>query len=724
MSECAPVTRRAEFRLVGLDCPDCARGALATIDAIEGVSDASLSFASGLLVISYDDDEAYSELLRSIKAMDYGVEPLGGDHPVGPLGISWRVRLTEPAIYLSGLLIAGGWAATRAGLPDMVSLACSLAALLLTGGPVARRALVSIRSKVLDMNVLMSVAVLGALALGDHREAATVIFLFAIGGALESRSLARTRDSVRRLVVLAPPTALVVRGGTAEEVSLDRIHKGDRVLVRPGSRVPVDGVVASGSSAVDEAPITGESIPVGKTVGARVFAGSLNGSGALEVTVTGSGEESTLAHIVRLVEDAQARKAPIEGMVERFTRWYTPAVVGLAAALAVVPPLLIALAGGDPAFADWFYRALVLLVVSCPCALVISTPVAMVSAIARAARDGVLVKGGAHLEAAARIRVVAFDKTGTLTGGTPRVVAIEPIGDTSAEEALGLAAALEANSAHPLARALSEASGGGTRSVEGFSEQPGRGVAGRIDGIEYVLGSPAYVADSGVDITGTGPLVEAHESAGSTCVVLARLAPGAVLGVVAVADVVREGAAEAIRALRASRVEHVAMLTGDNERVAHAVADPLRIDTVLAGLLPQDKSSAVSDLASRFGALAMVGDGINDAPALAEASIGIAMGAAGSDTALETADVALMSDDLLAVARFLDLGRRTVANIAQNVWFSVTVKFAVLVLAVFGLAPLWLAVFADTGVALLVILNGLRLLRPVSSPRTLPPDSR
>ncbi len=724
MNDGSSEPRRAEFRLGGLDCPDCARGALATIDAIDGVFDASLSFASGLLVISYVDDEAYAEVLRSIRAMDYGVEPLGGDHPVGPPRASWRTRLIEPAIYLSGLLIASGWAATRAGLPEPVSLACSLAALLLTGGPVARRALVSLRSKVLDMNVLMSVAVLGALALGDHREAATVIFLFAIGGALESRSLARTRDSVRRLVALAPPTALVMRGESAEEVSLDRIGKGDRVLVRSGARVPVDGVVLSGSSAVDEAPITGESIPVVKTVGERVFAGSLNGSGALEVSVTGSGEDSTLAHIIRLVEDAQARKAPIEGMVERFTRWYTPAVVGLAAALAVVPSLLIALLGGDPAFTDWFYRALVLLVVSCPCALVISTPVAMVSAIARAARDGVLVKGGAHLEAAARIRVVAFDKTGTLTNGTPRVVAVEPVGDTSAEEVLAVAAALEANSAHPLARALSEASTGRTRSVEGFSEQPGRGVAGRIDGVGYVLGSPAYVADSGVDTTVMRSLIEAHESAGSTCVVLAESDSDSVLGVVAVADVVRESAAGAIRALRASRVEHVAMLTGDSERVARAVASSLGVDTVRAGLLPQDKSSAVSDLASRFGALAMVGDGINDAPALAEARIGIAMGAAGSDTALQTADVALMSDDLFAVAGFLDLGRRTVANIAQNVWFSVTVKFAVLVLAVFGYAPLWLAVFADTGVALLVILNGLRLLRPVRASRMLLSDSR
>jgi len=711
--ECAELGVRGEFRLTGLDCPDCARGVAASVEGLDGVLCASLNFATGMLIVEAHDQGSFPGVVSLVRSMDYGVEPLSGTHGIEVPAISLRSRLVEPAVALAGVLLLAGALLDQLDVAPGLSLATSLVAIALCGVPVFRRAAVAARNRVLDMNVLMSVAVIGALALGEHREAATVVFLFAIGGALESRALARTRRSIRELVSLTPEVAVLLSPDGPVQVRLDELVPGQVVLVKPGERLPVDGEVTAGSSAVNEAPITGESLPVHKESGAHVWAGSLNGSGALEVRVTSSGEDSTLARIVRLVEDAQAEKAPIEGLVDRFTRWYTPAVVGLAAALAVVPPIVIWLATGVFAPQEWIYRALVLLVVSCPCALVISTPVAVVSAITRAARDGVLVKGGAFIEMAAKVRVVAFDKTGTLTIGRPEVVSVLPRPGQSAEELLEIAAALEARSTHPLAAAvLAAASDAPLAALDEFEEIPGHGVSGTLDGNRYVVGSPAFVRDSGVDIRPFEFQIEELELEGRSVIAVASRDSSAALGVLGVADVVRDGASGVMSALRAGGIEHTVMLTGDNARVGEAVAAQSGVDEVRARLLPQDKSEAVSQLSAKYGALAMVGDGINDAPALAVADIGIAMGAAGSDTALETADVALMSDHLEALPGFFDLGKRTVANIQQNVWFSIVVKFAVLGLAMAGKASLWLAVFADTGVALLVILNGLRLLRP------------
>ncbi|MDO8987381.1 MAG: cation-translocating P-type ATPase [Coriobacteriia bacterium] len=714
MSSIAPDdTSRLELRLTGLDCPDCARGVAASVEALLGVTCASLNFATGILLVVYDDASVPSRVVSLVRKMDYGLEPVGGAAHPELTAPSLRIRLVEPAIYAAGVLIIAGWGAQVTGRAPMWSLAASLAALLLSGGPVLRRAVVSARARILDMNVLMSLAVIGALALGDHREAATVVFLFAIGGALESRSLARTRRSIRDLASLSPDTVHVIRDGVTQEVGTESVAVGEMVLVKPGARIPVDGQVASGSSAVDEAPITGESLPVPKELGARVFAGSLNGSGALEVVVTSAGSDSTISRIVRLVEDAQATQAPIQGLVDRFTRWYTPVVVGLALAIATLPPVVLWLTGSGFEPREWVYRALVLLVVSCPCALVISTPVAVVSAITRAARDGVLVKGGAFIEMAARIRVVAFDKTGTLTVGRPEVLSIIPTADSSAEELLKTAAALESRSSHPLAAAVMQAARDvRLEPVDGFEEVAGRGVTGTLGGVEWLAGSPGFARERGVDLCMFDSRILELETIGQTIMVVARTSGEGVVGILGVADVVRADARAAVSALRREGVPHIVMLTGDNERVGHAVAAHAGICEVRSGQLPKDKSDSVAELAELYGPVAMVGDGINDAPALALAQIGIAMGAAGSDTALETADVALMTDDLFALARFLDLGRRTVANIAQNAWLSVIVKIVVLLLAMFGRASLWMAVFADTGVALLVILNGLRLLRP------------
>ncbi|MBU4556992.1 MAG: cation-translocating P-type ATPase [Actinobacteria bacterium] len=705
-------TSRLELRLTGLDCPDCARGVAASVEALSGVTCASLNFATGILIVEYDDASVPSRVVSLVRKMDYGLEPIGGAAHPELTAPSLRMRLVEPAIYAAGVLILAGWGAQVMGWAPMWSLAASLTALVLSGGPVLRRGLVSARARILDMNVLMSLAVIGALALGDHREAATVVFLFAIGGALESRSLARTRRSIRDLASLSPDTVHVMRDGVTQEVPTESVAVGEMVLVKPGARIPVDGQVASGSSAVDEAPITGESLPVLKGPGARVFAGSLNGSGALEAVVTSAGNDSTISRIVRLVEDAQATQAPIQGLVDRFTRWYTPVVLGLALAIASLPPVVLWVTGNGFEPREWVYRALVLLVVSCPCALVISTPVAVVSAITRAARDGVLVKGGAFIEMAARIRVVAFDKTGTLTVGRPEVSSVLVAAGSSAAEVLGIAASLESRASHPLAAAVLRAAEGTHDDADEVDEVAGRGVFGDVRGTRYLAGSPALARESGIDAGTFEQNAQELEALGQTVIVVADVESCLALGVIGVEDVIRDHVADVMNELRIGGIAHTVMLTGDHERVGAAVAHRAGVDEFRASLLPQDKSEAVRALSLAYGPLAMVGDGINDAPALAVADIGIAMGAAGSDTALETADVALMSDDLSALPGFFDLGRRTLVNIRQNVWFSVVVKFVVLVLALTGYASLWLAVFADTGVALLVILNGLRLLRP------------
>lgn len=732
----------AEFRLVGLDCPDCAAQLERRVAAMDGVSRASVEFNTARMRVGYDPVRTDARVIASeIRAAGYSVELLGED-TVSPAPVSWWSRhYTEVATVLSGVLIVAGWLLARfasaqtpgigagAGLvawsvPEALndaSVIAYLSSIALGGATVFRRAVSSARIGSLDMNVLMTVAVIGAVFIGEWAEGASVVFLFSVGGLLESRSLAKTRRSIRDLMELTPPTARVRRGGEIVELAPSEVVVGDRLLVRPGERVALDGVVAEGRSAIDESPITGESVPVDKGVGDEVYAGSLNTSGLLELDVTARAGDTTLSRIIYLVEEAQAQQAPFQRLVDRFTRRYTPTVVALAAAVAILPPAAGAALGTDVGGLEtWFYRALVLLVVSCPCALVISTPVAVVSAITRATRDGVLVKGGAFLELAPKVRALAFDKTGTLTYGRPTVVDVVGSDSSTPDEVLVLAATLESHSTHPMARAVVRAASerGANPSRDSASritaviEIPGRGVTACLDGVDYAIGNPALAEEMGVVSGPLGKAVEELEARGRTALVVARLGDQPkVIGVIGVSDELRPAAAQTVDALRRSGIEHVVMLTGDNERVAEAIALEAGVTDVRARLLPEDKTEVVAALKERYGTVAMVGDGVNDAPALALADIGISMGAAGSDTALETADVALMSDDLAVLPGFLALGRRTLDVIRQNVWFSVAVKLSVLVAAVAGYAPLWLAVFADTGVALLVILNGLRLLR-------------
>jgi Cd2+/Zn2+-exporting ATPase len=559
-----------------------------------------------------------------------------------------------------------------------------------------------------DMNLLMTVAVTGAVVIGEWFEASTVAFLFALSLALESWSVGRARRAVAALLDLTPPTArLLADDGSERQVPVEQVPVGSLLLVKPGERIPLDGRVVRGSSHVNQAPITGESVPVPKSPGESVFAGTINGDGALEVESTKPASDTTLAHIIRLVGEAQSRRAPTEQWVDRFARVYTPVVLGFAVAVFVVPPLLL---GG--AWSEWFYRALVLLVIACPCALVISTPVSIVAALTAAARHGVLLKGGVFVEMPGRLRAVAFDKTGTLTEGRPAVVEVVPLEGCDESSLLELAAGLEARSEHPLGRAIVEyakARGTPIRPAEDFQIIPGKGATGRWQGRPCWLGSQRYLTERGQETEAVRRRLEALSGPGRTVVAVGDDAK--VCGLIALADAVRPEAGPSLRALREAGVPHIILLTGDNEATARAVARETGIDDVRAGLLPADKVQAVESLVAEFGNVAMVGDGVNDAPALARASLGIAMGAAGTDAAIETADVALMSDDLTRLPWLVRHSRRTLRVIRQNIAISLGVKAAFVALTLAGHSSLWAAIAADMGASLVVIFNGLRLLK-------------
>lgn len=684
---------------------------------VPGVFSADLNFATGTLVVEYDSaSDPRDAVVALVERAGHGVEALSGAREVVPQSRGWVAEnRTLVAVAGSGAFGLLGWALHLAapGPVAVASAAAYVAACACGFVLLVPRAIAAARARALDMNVLMVVAVLGATLIGQFAEAAAVVFLFALGGWLEARAVARTRGSIRALMDLAPPVARVRREGVVREVAPADVGIGEVIVVRPGERVPLDGVVVEGRSAVDESPITGESVPADKAEGDAVYAGSLNTSGLLGVRVTAPATDSTLARIVYLVEEAQASRAPVQQLVDRFSAVYTPVVVAIAAAVWIVPVVASGQVANVSAWSAWLYRALVVLVTACPCALVISTPVTLVSAITRAGRDGVLVKGGAYLETAARTRAVAFDKTGTLTTGRLSIATVESIADLTRRDALALAASLEAGSTHPIARAVSAEAGHHgieTEPVTDFEELAGRGVVATLDGRRLVLVSPAFAEEIAEWTPQLAEAVAELESAGTTVLVLAEEG-GPVLAYLGVADRPRQEAAGVVAALVRGGVTHSVLLTGDNERTAAGVAQATGVSAHMAGLLPADKVDAILRLKDRFGVVAMVGDGVNDAPALAAADLGVAMGAAGSDTALETADVALMSDDLAALPGFFALARRTLSIVVQNVVFSVVVKVAVVVLAIAGVANMWLAVFADTGVALLVILNGMRLLR-------------
>ncbi len=624
-----------------------------------------------------------------------------------PVGVSAAGTARQALVIASGAALAAGLLFEFFDLPSLLVRGTYLTCILTGGIYTARRAWAATRVMSLDINVLMLVAVAGAMLIGEWSEGATVTFLFAFAQVLEARSMDRARHAIRALMDLTPPEAIVRRGGHERRVGVDDVRIDEILLVKPGEKIPLDGVVASGSSPVNQAPITGESLPVEKSVGDDVFAGTINGYGALDIRVTHLRQDTTLARIIALVELAQSQRAPSQAFVERFARYYTPAVIALAIGVFLVPPFVL----GQP-FETWLYRALVLLVISCPCALVISTPVAVVSAIATAARRGVLIKGGVHLERIGSIRCIAFDKTGTLTKGVPHVVDVIPLNETAIDEILEIAAGLEARSEHPIGRAiLARAVESGISlpaSVE-FQSIPGRGAEALVSGHHTLVGNHRLIEERGLCTEAIHSTLDALAASGRTAVLVAR--QGRPLGIIALADRPRESARDAIEMLRRQGVQRVVMVTGDNQASGEALARDIGVDETHAELLPHDKVAIIHHLRQTYGTVAMVGDGVNDAPALAAADVGIAMGAAGTDAALETADVALMSDELMKIPFAIRLGRATLRNIQVNVALSLGLKAVFLVLAVTGSATLWMAVLADMGASLLVIANGMRLLR-------------
>ena len=667
-------------------------------------------------------------IVRAVQKTGMGatlVRPAGSDVSGASLPSWWdkngRMTLTiasgvlTAAAFALHYALAGGWAEVLGseglGKTHLVPLpvrAVYLLAVLAGIYLVLPKAFFSLKRVRPDMNLLMAVAVCGAIGIGEWFEAATVAFLFSLSLTLESWSVGRARRAIEKLLDLAPAMIRVIQpDGQVKEIAATSVALGTQFVVRPGERIALDGEVVKGISEVNQAPITGESLPVGKEPGAGVFAGTVNGSGTLEVRSTKAAGDTTLAHIIRLVGEAQQNRAPSEQWVDRFARYYTPAVMVAAIAVLVVPVLLL----GKP-FEPWLYQALVLLVIACPCALVISTPVSVVAALAAAASNGVLVKGGAHMETPSRLRAIAMDKTGTLTEGRPAVMQVIAMNGHSEVELLERAAAMEMHSDHPLAKAIVEytdAKGIRPQPAEEFSITPGKGATARWHGKEYWLGSHRLLEERGQETPAVHDEIESLARTGRTVVVIGNETH--VCGFIALADRIRTESATAVAELRAVGIEHVVMLTGDNRGTAEVIGRETGVAEIRADLLPADKLEAIGELVSRYKDVAMIGDGINDAPALSRATLGIAMGAAGSDTAMEAADVALMSDDLSKIPWLIRHSRRMMGIIRTNIALSLVVKAVFVVLTMLGHASLWAAIAADMGVSLLVIFNALRLLQ-------------
>ncbi len=704
---CAVCELHAEstFKIEGMDCREEVAMLERRFKNLAGLEAFSADLIGQRLHVKYDAAKLSASVIADAVA-DTGMRAwLEHEEPVA--GTERQARIRQTLVIVSGGALAGGFAAELAHLPPAFAIAAFIVSLGAAASVTTRKAITAIRIGALDINVLMLIAAGGAVLLGEWSEAATVVFLFAVAQALEARTLERARTAIRALMDLTPTEALVRDARGDRRVDVDLVEPGAIIVIRPGEKIPLDGEVIAGESTVNQAPVTGESLPIEKAPGDEVFAGTINGRGALDVQVTRVRRDTTLARIIHLVERAQAQRAPAQALVERFARIYTPSVIALAAAIAVVPPL----AFGLP-WHTWLYRSLVLLVVSCPCALVISTPVSIVAALAGAARKGVLIKGGAHLERASRVRCVAFDKTGTLTRGAPEVVDVISLDGHASAAVLGLAASVEQRSEHPIAHAIREhaiSSQVAASPADAVTALAGRGAEGRVDGARVVLGSHRLFEERGLCSPAIHARLDAVSAAGRTAVLVAR--DDRAIGIIVVADRPREAGRDTIDLLRRHGVENVVMLTGDNNGTAQAIAAELGVDDVRAELLPEDKVAAVEELRRRFGSVAMVGDGVNDAPALATADVGIAMGAAGSDAALETADVALMADELLKIPYTLRLSRATVRNIKANLAISIVMKAAFVVAAIAGVATLWMAVVADTGASVLVIANALRLLR-------------
>ncbi|MGE7368365.1 heavy metal translocating P-type ATPase [Neorhizobium sp. NPDC001467] len=730
---------QTRFRVGGMDCASCASKIDTAVRRLQGIDDVGVSVTAGTMTVRHSPAVDLAAVEKQVSALGFSIAPIvrttaapiaapvhshsDHDHPHnhasdasdarieglhghdhGPTdGPWWRSRKGRLTIF------AGGALAIAYGIGHLfpaVETYAFVVAMLIGLVPIARRAVMAaLAGTPFSIEMLMTIAAVGALVIDASEEAAAVVFLFLVGELLEGVAAGKARDSIRSLTALVPKTALLEEGGKTQEVPAETLTVGSIILVRPGDRISADGVVVAGEGSVDESPVTGESVPVRKTVDDSVFAGTVNGDAALRVRVTAAAQDNTIARVVRLVEEAQESKAPTERFIDRFSRYYTPSVVAVAALVAILPPLV---AGGE--WSEWVYKGLAILLIGCPCALVISTPAAIAASLSSGARRGLLMKGGAVLEGLGRLTAIAFDKTGTLTEGRPKVTNVVPFG-RSVPEVLGISAALEAGSSHPLALAILE------KSSEDGIEPPaatdakalgGRGVTAVVDGVEVFLGSPKAAAERVAIPMAHSRRITALNDEGKTVSVL--VVGNVLAGAIAMRDEPRADAIEGLKALTDAGIRTV-MLTGDNSRTAKAVGAALGIE-VRAELMPEDKQRIVGEMKKEGFVVGKIGDGINDAPALAAADVGIAMGG-GTDVALETADAAVLHGRVGDVALMVDLSKRTMRNIFQNIGIALGLKAVFLVTTIIGITGLWPAILADTGATVLVTMNALRLLRPI-----------
>jgi Cd2+/Zn2+-exporting ATPase len=693
----------------GMDCEEEVKTVNATLKPLPGVRDVQVNLMAEKVIVTHGPEVSPEALIAAIQRE--GLEATIGRQKQEARSTAQQ-RLHRLTVVLSGLFLGAGLILSWAGTKPFATILEALS-MIAGGWFIVPQAIAALRRRTLDMNMLMTIAVVGAAGIGEWGEGAAVAFLFGLSELLESFSISRARHAIGSLLNLSPETAIIRRDNIDQEIPVDKVQVNDIVIVKSGARVPVDGVVTLGESAVNQAPITGESLPVEKKGGDNVFAGSINGEGSLQVRVSRLASDSTLARIIHMVEEAQAQKASAQRFVDIFARYYTPSVFLAAIAVFLIPPLLT-----GAGWSQWFYRALVLLVIACPCALVISTPVSIVSGLTAMARRGVLIKGGAFLEMIGKLRALALDKTGTITEGRPRVTEVIAECGQEQEQIVRIAASVDAHSTHPLAEAVVQyAAQHEIKHPEGIEYQSltGRGATARIDGHEYFVGNHRFAHELGVCSERIEQKLAKLEGQGQSVIVVGHTphngCVGEVLGILSIGDTVRPEASGAIRALHRIGVKKVVMLSGDNQRTVNAIAKQAGIDEGVGELLPEDKTAQVRALLTEHRYVGMVGDGVNDAPAMAVATVGIAMGAAGSDTAIEAADITLMQDDLTKLAATIQLGRRTLRIIQTNIIFALAIKALFLALALFGYTSLWLAILVDTGATLLVILNALRLLR-------------
>ena len=729
----ADTAMQTRYRVEGMDCAGCAAKIDTAVRRLPGIEEVSVSATAGTMSVRHNGQSDLAQLERAVTSLGYGIMPAdrpigavqssdtkhdhaghddegselhGHDHgpTTGPWWRSPKAKLTAAAGL--GLVVAYSVARLVPAIAPWAFIAAMLVGLV----PIARRAFMAARvGTPFSIEMLMTIAAVGAVVIGAGEEAATVVFLFLVGELLEGVAASRARASIQSLTALVPKTALLETNGRTEEVPANSVAVSAVILVRPGDRIPADGLIVAGESAINEAPVTGESTPRRKGADDPVFAGTINGDAALRIRVTAAASDNTIARVVKLVEEAQESKAPTERFIDRFSRYYTPGVVAVAALIAVVPPLLL---GG--AWDEWIYKGLAILLIGCPCALVISTPAAIAASLSAGARRGLLLKGGAVLENIGRITAVAFDKTGTLTEGKPKVTDVIGFGRSEAD-VLRLAAALETGSSHPLATAIlarAKADNVTVPGAEGGEAVGGKGVTGRAEGAALFLGSVAAAGERATLTPDQIGRIEALNADGKSVAVL--VADGAAAGVIAMRDEPRDDAKAGLKALTDAGIRTI-MLTGDNRRTAEAVGKELGIE-VRAELLPADKQRIVQDLRSEGLTVAKVGDGINDAPALAAADVGIAMGS-GTDVALETADAAVLHGRVADVAAMVDLSKRTMCNIRQNITIALGLKAIFLVTTIVGFTGLWPAILADTGATVLVTMNALRLLKVEAAPR-------